>query len=241
MVFDAQDNLWIASGGGINEFNNLGVELSPVSGFINNGISSITAVAVDSSDNVWIGNANTSQPSLFSELTNPGGELIVNSGPALNGDGLMNLPQLAADGKGDVWGISSTNGFNNPCEVPPYGGQGTILIPTCYQGSNSNGLNYILIGTNPQGLAFDGAGGLWIAGPGGGVTLRDAMGNYSVVSTSIPVPVLNAGSLRAAVDGSGNVWVLLANNVVVEHIGAATPVVTPLALGLKNGKLAAKP
>jgi hypothetical protein len=33
----------------------------------------------------------------------------------------------------------------------------------------------------------------------------------------------------------------MANNVIVEHIGSATPVVTPLALGVKNGKLAAKP
>ncbi len=241
MAFDAQDNLWIASGGGINEFSNLGVELSPASGFINNGISGIAAVAADSSDNVWIANANTSQPALFSELTNPGGELIVNSGPALNGNGLMNLPQLAADGKGDVWGISSTNGSNNVCEVPPYGGQGTVPIPVCYSGNDVPGSGYAPIASASQGLAFDGAGGLWIAGPGGAVALRDAMGNYGIANTSIPVPVLNAGSLRAAVDGSGNVWVLLASNIVVEHIGAATPVVTPIALGVKNGKLAAKP
>jgi hypothetical protein len=43
------------------------------------------------------------------------------------------------------------------------------------------------------------------------------------------------------VDGSGNVWVLLADNSVTEFAGVATPVVTPIALGLKNNKLAAKP
>jgi hypothetical protein len=35
--------------------------------------------------------------------------------------------------------------------------------------------------------------------------------------------------------------VLLANNTVTEYVGVATPVVTPIALGVKNGKLAAKP
>jgi hypothetical protein len=52
---------------------------------------------------------------------------------------------------------------------------------------------------------------------------------------------LAAGPLRVAIDGSGNVWVLLAGNSVTEYIGVATPVVTPLSLGVKNKKLAAKP
>jgi hypothetical protein len=248
MAFDAQDNLWIANGGGVNEFNNLGVELSPASGFTNTGIPGITAIGVDSSNNVWIGNQNIATPSPFSELTNPGGELIVNSGPGLNQIGVSILPQLAADGKGDIWGVSASgnaenNGSAVVCEVPPYGGLGTTLTPTCYSGVGYPAApGSFPIGANPQGLAFDGAGGLWIAGPDGGVFLRDAMGNYASASVSIPVPnVGNAGSLRAAVDGAGNVWVLLANNIVIEHIGAATPVVTPIALGMKNNKLAAKP
>jgi hypothetical protein len=59
--------------------------------------------------------------------------------------------------------------------------------------------------------------------------------NYLVSSS------LSAGPLRVAVDGSGDVWVLLANNTVTEYVGLATPVVTPIALGVKNKKLAAKP
>lgn len=243
IAFDAQDNLWIANGGGVNEFNNLGVELSPASGFTNSGNSSITALDIDSSNNVWIGNSISTAPGILSELTNPGGELIVNSGVAPTGEGITILPQLAADGKGDIWGVSAVgNGESYVCEAPPYGGLGTTLTPTCYQGFSQQSSSYALIGTSQQGLAFDGAGGLWITGPGGGVFLRDAMGNYAGAGVSIPVPnVVNAGSLRAAVDGAGNVWVLLANNIVIEHIGTATPVVTPIALGMKNNKLAAKP
>jgi hypothetical protein len=245
IAFDAQDNLWIANGGGVNEFNNLGVELTPASGFTNSGISGITAVGVDSSNNVWIGSPSiaSSVTASFSELTNPGGELIVNSGPGAN-IGASVFPQLAADGAGDIWGITPDLNASNDylCEVPPYGGRGTVLTPICYQGTVTNNPGFAPIGANPQGLAFDGAKGLWIAEPGGEVALRDAMGNFAIVGVSIPVPnVGNAGSLRAAVDGAGNVWVLLANNIVIEHIGAATPVVTPIALGMKNNKLAAKP
>ena len=247
MAFDAQDNLWIANGGGVNEFSNLGVELSPASGFTNSGISGITAVSIDSSNNVWIGNpsiatSTSSSSSSFSELTNPGGELVVDSIAGSNGAGATTsmLPELAADGKGDIWGIGTNfAGSIYLCEVPPYGGRGTVLTPTCYQGVNPNGDGYAPIGANVQGLAFDGASGLWIAGAGGGVALSNATGNYSTAGTSIPVP--GVVSLRAAVDGSGNVWVLLANNTVIEHIGVATPVVTPIAVGVKTNKLAAKP
>jgi hypothetical protein len=43
------------------------------------------------------------------------------------------------------------------------------------------------------------------------------------------------------IDGSGNVWVLLANHTITEYIGAAAPTANPTALALKNAKLGAKP
>jgi hypothetical protein len=224
MAFDAQSNLWIANGGGVNEFNNFGVELSPASGFTNNGISGITAVGVDSSNNVWTANSSAS----FAELTNPGGALIVSTPPS----SATPIPQLAADGSGNMWGAFS--GFI--CKVPPYGGLGTLLVTTCYEeGLAPPDIGYTPIGANARGLAFDGAGGLWISG----TTLLDAMGNFGGSGDSLPIP--DALPMQDAVDGSGNVWVLLTNNSVDEHIGAATPVVTPIALGVKNKKLAAKP
>ena len=47
-----------------------------------------------------------------------------------------------------------------------------------------------------------------------------------------------------ALDGSGNVWVSGGNSFqgsVVEFIGAAVPVVTPLAVGVKNNMLGTRP
>jgi len=68
--------------------------------------------------------------------------------------------------------------------------------------------------------------------------------NPSLVFDTTPYlvsPSLSAGTVRLAADGSGNLWVLLANGTVTEYVGLATPVVTPIALGVKNKKLAATP
>jgi hypothetical protein len=52
---------------------------------------------------------------------------------------------------------------------------------------------------------------------------------------------LAAGPVKVQVDGSGNVWVLLANNTLTEYVGLATPAVTPTALAVKLKKLGATP
>jgi secreted PhoX family phosphatase len=50
------------------------------------------------------------------------------------------------------------------------------------------------------------------------------------------------GPNAIAVDPSGNVWIANnSNNTMTELIGAATPVVTPLAVGVKNNTLGTKP
>lgn len=233
MAIDAQGNVWIANGAGVSEFNNFGMALSPAGGLIISGVSNITAVGVDSSNNVWLETgssvASTNSGS-FVELTNPGGQFITSG----NGGTGPPLPQLAANGAGHIWGLTT----KYACDVPPYGGKGWTLIPTCYQEGLSPGdYGYIPV-SDGQGLAFDGAGALWFAEQGVRITAVEANGHYGSPLASIPVA---AGSLRAAVDGSGNVWVLLADNTITEYVGIAAPVVTPIALGVKNKKLAAKP
>jgi hypothetical protein len=44
-----------------------------------------------------------------------------------------------------------------------------------------------------------------------------------------------------AVDGSGNVWTVMSGSYVIEAVGAATPVVTPLSVGVKNNTLGTRP
>lgn len=245
MVFDAQNDLWIANGGGVNEFNGFGVELSPVAGFTNSGISGISSIGIDSSNNLWIGNPNisASNQASFSELANPGGALIVDSDSA--GGGTV-LPGLAADGAGDIWGITTDDVI---CKVPPYNGLGPEFFSyasNCYNNfETQGGYSYL----NAKSIALDGAGVVWVASVGGQAAnsevispniLPIVLGRNSL-PTGLNSATLAVGPLRVAVDGAGNIWVLLADNTVTEYVGVATPVVTPLALGIKNGKLAAKP
>ncbi len=79
---------------------------------------------------------------------------------------------------------------------------------------------------NPQGIAFDGAGTVWVASQGetgSGPNLippsilpiaPSLLGNPNSVPNYLSSASLGAGPLRVAVDGSGNVWVLLANSTV---------------------------
>jgi hypothetical protein len=241
IAIDTQGDLWISNPGGVNEFDSLGVQISPGAGYTNDGITTVTAVGIDSSNNVWLGDA-VSGDGTFAELTNPGGQLIVNAQPkAAHG---MVLPQIAADGAGDIWAVSGTD----VCETPPYAGKGSTLMPTCSaEGGDFGGSSGSINTWNPQGIVLDGAGTVWIASQGGGTnpviqpSVFPIAPSLSGGGAYLSSPSLAAGSLRVAVDGSGNVWVLLANNTVTEYIGAATPVVTPIALAVKNKKLGATP
>ena len=237
---DAQSDLWVANGSGVSEFTNLGVALSPAGGFSFDGLIDLNAVGVDSLNNVWAANQATANPGNvnFAQLTNPGATLIANAA----GVGGTVQPQMAADSQADIWATTGTQ----VCKAPPYGGKGSIALATCYPSAELGGtLNF----ANVAGASFDGAGTLWVASLGGT--------NFPVIPPSVlPIapslianntpnylasPSLAAGPLRVAVDASGNVWVLLANDTVTEYLGVATPVVTPIALGLKNNKLGAKP
>jgi streptogramin lyase len=242
---DAQGNLWIPSSGAVNEFSNLGQELSPVNGFTNDGITGVTSVTVDSFNNIWLGNGTKGN---FAELTNPGGQLIVNSQGA-SATGIVS-PEMAADSAGDLWAVVSNSGAHGyVCEVTPYAGKGSTLIPTCNQSTALGGGSGLAF-YDPAGIALDGAGTVWVASQGGGAAPVIAPSVLPIMPSllgSSPTPTylesqsLSAGPLRVAVDGSGNVWVLLSNNTVTEYVGIATPAVTPTALAVSGKKLGAKP
>jgi sugar lactone lactonase YvrE len=122
----------------------------------------------------------------------------------------------------------------------------------------------------PHYLAVDGSGNVWVGSQGGtvgsstvsgGIAELNSAGTALSPTSSATQPGFAHSTLAAAagvgIDPSGNVWV--ANNVaytaattgtsptpaipslVLELVGAAAPTVTPIALALKNGTVAAKP
>ena len=98
----------------------------------------------------------------------------------------------------------------------------------------------------PTNVAIDGAGNAWVANYLGsfptltGVDVIELSSSGSVLSgangygyTSLSQFEQNAVNV-VAVDGAGDVWLADngTNNSVTELIGAATPVITPIAAGL---------
>jgi DNA-binding beta-propeller fold protein YncE len=103
---------------------------------------------------------------------------------------------------------------------------------------------------NPGGVAVDGANNVWIA---------NLLGNSVSEFSDAGLNISSGGGLGSngdidlpdaiAIDPSGNVWianlsgsgVAASTGNITELVGAATPVVTPLAVAAANGTLGAKP
>lgn len=250
MAIDAQGGLWIATSTGVAEFNSLGAEISPTGGYISSGLGKdVTAVGIDSLNNVWMSADTLNEtpiPSGLAELTNPGGQLIADARPVASPGA---PPEFAADAAGNMWYVIAGGGL---CEVRQFDGIGANIGGDCgtYAGGGRGPNDTDLWYANARGVALDGAGTVWLASQGGTAGQNILVPNITPVIPSLPAASasvffmsesLAAGTLRVAVDGSGNVWVLLADNTVTEYVGIATPVVTPIALGVKNKKLGAKP
>jgi hypothetical protein len=116
----------------------------------------------------------------------------------------------------------------------------------------------------PNPFALDGAGNVWsercwrlrLMEPNPNPMISTAVAEMSNTGTILSgangytgSTLLGTGSLSdgtnanvhaIAIDGGGNVWVLF-GGTVAEFVGAATPVVTPFSLGVKNGTLGSRP
>jgi hypothetical protein len=116
---------------------------------------------------------------------------------------------------------------------------GTALSPT------SGGYIGTPIST-PTGLAIDGSGNVWVSNAGVSISEWSNSGAAISASAGYKGPQVSGSPILSnpesiAIDGSGDVWVGNANKTVVEFIGAATPVVTPIAAGVKNNSIATRP
>jgi hypothetical protein len=242
MAIDGSGNVWATSGGtpgSVSKFNNRGIPQSPSTGYTS-GIADPSAIAIDGADNIWLYNQKTSGNSVlgYAKLNNANGSVTI----AVPG-GFSNPQQLAIDGSGDVWASDGS-------------GTEVLEIPAGYTGApNPQPTDYPSVGlyqpiAGAKGIAFDGSNRLWIANSGGFASngsniVAPNLGLFDTITDSVSIDYENqnfaAGADSVAVDASGNVWVLLGNNTVTEYIGLAAPVVTPLSVGVKNGKLGAKP
>jgi PKD repeat protein len=256
IAIDGYGNSWVTEVGAgdcilntINEFSNSGALLSG-QGYTSNDLFQPYGIAIDGSGHAWA--VNDDHPSV-TEFSSSGAVL---SGTAGYSSPVLYAKGIAIDSNGQVWivGLDISDEIYKIVEYSQSGAQ-LAIYPL---NTPNNGYN------EPSAIALDGAGNVWTANePGvayaGTPSISELSSSGSFVSGS--GGYTGGGQLSdptsLAVDPSGNVWVTNGTvfcysgnycNTVVEFIGSAVPVLTPLAAGLppsptKDGtsKLATRP
>jgi len=235
IAIDSTGNAWAANNGGnsLSEFESNasgGLALSGGSGYGSDVLAGPAGIAADTAGHVWTANylgGSSLAEAVPSSL--PGQPPTVT---LFTGAGLSAPYGVAIDGSGDVW---ATN--RGGSSLSEFTSSGTPI--TGKSGYSGGGLD------NPYGIAIDGAGNAWAANNGGA---SDSVSEISSAGTAISGAsgYVNLGMFAPygiAIDGSGNVWVASDDNVgpLTELVGAATPVVTPLAAGSTYKQLGIRP
>lgn len=203
-----------------------------------------TQIAIDAAENVWVVNNNPG-PGAVAKLNNSG---TVLSGETGFTNGLANASFLAFDHSGNGWATNYTSD----------GGSNNLVTKIDSNGNLLGSVNPSHL-FQPSGIAIDGSGNAWAIGSASPVLVElnnsqavlsgangyvDAAPLNVIPGCTVPPAhtcVVPRYSRVLAIDGSGNVWVTNTDSSVSEFVGAATPVVTPLSLGIKNNTLGTRP
>ena len=216
IALDASSNVWVASlGGGLSEFNSSGSALTSTNGLVSSEGANGTqtdAVALDGDGDAWaerlVLEDGGSDFNEVAEYSSSRTQLTT------NGEDVTSIPRsIAIDSKGNVW-VGTSDDLSTP------------NVSVISQSRTETTYN---LTSSLSGISFDGSGVLWAGGSG----LR-ALNSSASVILSEPTILTSTGS-GVAVDGSGDVWtVFFGGNsaTITEVIGAATPVITPIAAGL---------
>jgi streptogramin lyase len=252
IAIDRFGRAWIANFGTacVTELSSTGGNLSGSSGYTGgNSINMPYGIAIDANGYVWVTDYGSSK------ITRLQGNGAVN-GYYTVGGGNDKPYAIAIDGNDNAWvtewnaGVTELN--NSGTVLADYTGGGlnepeSIAIDhggDAFAGNYiGNSLTEITAGaavsnipsgfSRPESVVIDGGGNVWAA-------------NYSNNSIIEQSTVFSAAAFNEpdaiAIDGSGDVWV--ANTgayTVVELIGAAVPVVTPIAYGVYTNTVASLP
>ena len=230
LVIDGASDAWIANGTSsftVAELSSSGAGLSPATpypGGFSIGNTGSYGIAIDGSGKVWVAGQSAGSVVKLSSV----GALLSPVG-GYTGGGLDFPQSLVVDGSGNVWVVNSSS------SISEFSNAGLALSPSA--GFTGGGL------ASASDLAIDGAGNVWIANLGrGGSSVSELSSSGVALSPSNGFVFGDLFQpLGIAVDGSGNVWLPNGNSSVSELIGAATPVVTPIAVGAKNNTLGTRP
>ena len=217
---DGSGNAWVSdsSGNGVLKLNSSGVlQGSAITG---NGLDEAVSIAIEpgAAGNVWVSNLHASDVSAFT-----------NAGTALYNDtngGVAGAAGSAIDSSGNIWFANTSNQ-----NVSKLSSDGT------------SGSSFPVGASVKDALAIDGAGNAWVTDN----NTKNALFELNNSGTSLSgtngfLPAYSASPDALAIDGSGDVWYIdTASPKLLEVIGAAVPLVTPIAYGVANSMLGAKP
>jgi len=224
LAIDANGYIWVGNstrGVCINAFNPSTSTFTTATGYtVNGGCAAAYGIAIDGSGNVWEVNND------ISNLVEFAGSSSGSMGTQIRamGSGGIASPDAVAVNSADVW---VANGARNSTDVSEFNVSNGQPLTTA-SGATGGGVSA------PYSVATDGAGNMWFANSGSSVSEFSSGGSaLSPSGTGYQGNGVFNTPYAIAVDGSGNVWVAdEVANTVVEMVGLATPVVTPLVAGL---------
>jgi streptogramin lyase len=205
IAIDGTNNAWIANYDGPPYYMTKLPSTGGATGYAGSSLNSPEGVAVDGNNIAWVANNGGNN---ISKLN--GG--VFNN--AITGNGLNEPFGIAIDHSGNVWVANNTGSISK-------------------FSNNGSGLGSYIVGSNntPYGIAIDGSGNVWVTTGGGDVYEFNSSGTVLSGANGYKGVTDSSGSI--AIDGSGNVWVTnIETDNLNEFIGAATPVITPIAAGL---------
>jgi hypothetical protein len=216
MAFDPAGELWAAPGSpysGVAKLSPTGSPLSPSTGFTGGTISQYgSSIISDILGNIWV---------LNNKYANAG-TVTVTSTPCIG----VEYETMAIDNAGSLW--SPGDSALLKCD-----GSGNLI---------SSATGYATNLDDVEGISIDGDGRAWYFSEDGPIGVIGNSGAAISPNGGYQSAALqNTGANYFALDGSGNVWVASDGSYVVEFIGMASPVVTPLATGVSTNKLGVRP
>lgn len=251
VAIDGDGDAWIPSydsgssiPANVLKFANDGTVLSPPGGFTTAGPSGI---AIDSAGNAWV--TSDSDGKVF-KFSSTGTDL--SGGGYIGGTTYFNPGAIAIDASGNAWTYVRSPALLvklSPAGTP-LSGSGFVL---CTDSPRNAAPPQIICGSGfPSPIAFDGSGNAWVPSVYSIQTyppymrtsyfgIEQLAGNGTVLSGADGYTRETFISTGLAVDSSGNVWASSSFGQVLELVGVATPVTTPLSVGVRDKKLATRP
>jgi len=232
IALDATNRAFIANSlsTAISAFNSSG-DVTGGSGYSATYQANTTGVAVDNAGNVWTVSPTANA---VSEFAPTGGDATPFTASNSYAGSSVSYPfAIAIDASNRPWVVDQ--GSN---KVTVLTTAGAVTGSSPYSGG---GLS------TPNAIVLDGLGTAWISNANGSISAFTSAGTAVTPSTGYAPGGGYANGI--AVDGSGTVWVTDCGSycggtgagAVYQVIGAAAPVVTPIAYGVNTGQLATRP